>query len=177
MKVKSRPTRPSSDTIRTERRSTMAPKRIRIELFPNVYFRRFHVTAQISAERLHGGILGGDRHNPFKSPFIGDTGVEFSDDTKSTVMQFYAIDGVETVGLDSKAVEITQEPAYDWGDFESEVIATIKAIVGWGSDDDVRVDYSLQGEVFDYEPLEEQRAAIEQSRISAERHYHMFSDL
>lgn len=130
----------------------MAPKRIRIELFPRTDYRKFHVTAQVSSERLSGGLLGGCRQDPFRVFTISGKNVRFSEDTKQTVLKFYDIDGVHAVGVDSSSVEITCQPAYGWEDFQDQVIETIKQVVGWANEDNVEVDYLYAGKTYAEEP-------------------------
>lgn len=144
----------------------MAPKRIRIELFPNLDHRRFHVTAQVSAERQHAGTLGGDRHDPFRAIFSSESNRELTADTKATIMKFYDVEGVVSVGVDHNTVEITRQAAYDWPDFTGELISTIKEIVGWVNDD-VSVEYLLYGKTYDHEPLAELEAEIARQRAKA----------
>ena len=131
----------------------MAPKRIRIELFGNSDRRYYHVTAHVSDQRLYGGLLGGDRHRPFNNTLaLSQEDAEYTDETKSLVMKFYDIKAVSAVGVDKSKVEIERYQAYDWSDFEQEVIATVKQTVGWSEDDDVQVQYLRNGVVYEQDP-------------------------
>lgn len=131
----------------------MAPRRIRIELFGNSNRRDYHVTTHVSSQRLPGGLLGGDRHRPFNNTLtFGEEDAEYTEETKSLVMKFYDIEAVSAVGVDKSKVEIERYQAYDWSDFEQEVIATVKQTVGWSEDDDVQVQYLRNGVVYEQEP-------------------------
>jgi|GEM_PF-6279509 len=146
----------------------MAPTRIRIELHGNIDFRKYHVTGQISSEKLHGGLMGGSRFDPFKQISFGGAVTELGDDTKATINRFYEIDGIDTVGLDRTIVAIGREPAYNWNDFEPQIIATITDILGW-NEEEVAVEYLLDSECYDHEPLEEQLAYMKRIRAEFER--------
>lgn len=147
----------------------MTPKRIRVEVLPNSDTRDFHVTTQISAEQLHGGVLGGSRHDPFYIFSVSEEKKVLSDDTKETVMRFYDIDGVQSVGLDSYSVKIERSPAYEWEDIEDDIIATIKVVADW-SDEDVEVDYLFMGTRYaDGVPRDVYEAEIAMQRAEARR--------
>ena len=122
------------------------PKRIRIEMFPNPYFRKYHVTTQVSAEQVKGGMFGGSRHEPFRQSSFGKTETEYSEDTKATVMRLYGIDGINSVGLDTFEVTLEIAPAFEWDELNTEIVDTVKEIAGW-SDEEVMVDYLFAGSV------------------------------
>lgn len=124
----------------------MPTKRIRIETFPNPYFRKYHVTTRVSAEQVQGGMLGGSRHDPFRQCSLGETKIEYSEDTKATVMRLYDIDGINSVGLDAFEVALEIAPAFEWDELNTEIVDTVKKIAGW-SDEEVMIDYLFSGSV------------------------------
>ena len=149
-------------------------KRIRIQVHPNIDFRTYHVTAQVSAEKIHGGILGGDRHNPFRSFSFGGTEKELTDDTKATIMRFYDVEGIESVGLDVNQVDISRSPAFDWEEIEPHIIVAIKTTVGWVGED-VEIDYRFAGKRYpDGVPEEIIEAEVEHQRREAQMRDRMY---
>lgn len=153
----------------------MSVKRIRIEVFGNESYRKFHVTAQVSAEKQRAGFLGGNRHDPFLNISFGEEKTELSEDTKATIMRFYDIDGVASVGLDTNEVGLTKASAYEWSDIEDDIVEAIKLLVGWQDDQDVTVDWLFYGRVR-IEPItsEEFWAEIDRQRAEEERYSRMY---
>lgn len=151
-----------------------ATKRIRIEVDPNIDFRTYHVTAQVSAEKTHGGILGGDRHDPFRSFSFGGPEKELTDDTKATIMRFYDIEGIESVSLDINKVGVNRSPAFEWEEIEPHIVVAIKTAVGW-VDDDVEIDYRFAGKRYpDGVPEEIIEAEVERQRREAQMRDRMY---
>lgn len=155
----------------------MAAKRIRVEVRPNIDIRDYHVTATVSAERVHSGLLGSNRHDPFRTLSFGDEAKECTEDTKLTILRFYDIDGVDSVGLATNRVRIERSPAYEWGEIEDDIIKAIKTTVGW-QDDEVEVDW-LFADMVSTEPVsrEAQEAELIRHRAESERYDRMFGDL
>ncbi len=163
-----------SAPIQAERGIMARVKRIRIESFLNPNMRHYHVTTHVSAERVHGGFLGGNRHEPFKQSSFARREQEFSEDTKSTIMRFYDIDGVSGVGLDTFSVEIDRSPAYEWEEIEDAIVAVIKEVADW-AEDGVQVDYlfvdKLYSEPITLEVYEAERERHEEAERRADRMY------
>ena len=142
------------------------PKRIRIEMFPNPHFRKYHVTTRVSVEQVQGGMFGGSRHDPFGQSSLGETETEYGEDTKATVMRLYDIDGINSVGLDTFEVTLEIAPAFEWDELNTEIVDTVKEIAGW-SDEEVMVDYLFAGSV-STEPVshEEYQAEVDRQRVA-----------
>lgn len=149
-------------------------KRIRVEIHPNQDIRDYHVTAQVSSEQIHGGFLGGSRLEPFKQISFGDDKKELTEDTKSTIMRFYDIDGINGVGLDTNKVRIDRSPAYEWDEIEDEIIAAIKETVGW-TEDEVQVDYLFAGRHYaEPVPVDIIERELDRQRAESEKYDRMF---
>jgi hypothetical protein len=129
----------------TNRKRIMAT-RIRIEVFPgNSVYRKFHVSAMMSSEKLHGG----SRLNPFQDMLSSMSGkVELTEDTKATILRFYDIDGISAVGIDSFEVNITRSPAYEWEELEPEIIIVVKSLAKWPEDAEVEIEYLMRGTLY-----------------------------
>lgn len=88
-------------------------------------------------------------------------------------MKFYDIDSIQSVGLNDYTVEITLERAYDWNELTTQIIDTIKYVVGWADDDGVVVEHLLNHVNYSYEPLAETALYIAHLRHEAERYSRM----
>ena len=146
--------------------------RIRVEILPNPDYRKFHVNTVVSSQKIYGGILGGSRHDPFSQTRSKE--IEFSEDTKATVMRFYDIDGISCVGLDTYEVDIFRSPAYEWDEIHEQIIDIITEIVCW-SDVEFTVDYLFVGRVYE-DPVtrEAYEAEMERQRAEERRAEQMF---
>lgn len=159
-------------TLQAERR--IMPNRIRIEIFPKPHFRKYHVTTRVSAEKMHGGLLGGSRHEPFKQLSLLGEKTELGEDTKATIMRLYDIDGIDSVGLDTFQVELEIAPAYEWDEINDEIVDTIRQIAGW-TDEEMTVDYLFTGRVYaEPVPREVYEREVDRQRAESARYDRMF---
>ncbi len=149
----------------------MAPRRIRVEVFGNLAIRDYHITERISNEKVSGGILGGDRLNPFNDVFSDK---EHSPETRATVLRFYDIDGIKSVGLDVNSVRIEISSAYEWEEIHDDIVKTLKVVAGW-QEEDVDLDYLFCGQVYaDGVSRGVHQAEVNRQRIESARYDRMF---
>lgn len=149
-------------------------KRIRVEIYTNQDVRDYHVTTQVSSEEVRGGLFGGSRLEPFKQMSFGEGTKELTEDTKSTVMRFYDIDGIDSVGLSTNKIRIDRSPAYEWEEIEDEIIAAIKVTAGW-VEDEVQVDYLFAGRHYSEPvPTDFIERELDRRRAESEKYDRMF---
>lgn len=101
----------------------LASPRIVIELYPNELRRTFHVNARISSEKLFDSIPG-----------LQGLQLEMNDvshDVIQTALEFYEIDGVTGVNLDTYEVGIGISRAFDWEEVTPQVIERVKKLLQW----------------------------------------------